>query len=639
MPPRPTPKTGPTLPQNRPPGGPTSNTRSRTSPPSPSQLSTEKSVPAAPVQNGPSNTEKEAVVPELEVEDAPGYNSESATLHTIAIALDKTMGRHQMSDQLKMALSNIWTYANKALVKQGKKDLIQITVEDVREIRKDLIADISGIYSTLENKIGNLVAGQERILLATETLAKEAKGINAATKEIESSVTKVKDTTNTIASTTTKYRDALLSQPAQQTKAVSDLRIQDDIERKAKQILIRVYSDEMRDKSLSVIKDKANKAITEIDESFERPEIVEVENVTLMRNGAMLLQLNSKQAAEWLREPGRECKFADKFANETFFIGRNYNIIVPRTPITFNPADEKHIRKLEECNNLNKGAIRKARWIKPAQRRREGQTHAYASLAISSPTTANQLIRSGITICGVTSSPFKMKHEPIQCMRCRGWGHYATQCTSEHDVCGTCGNKHRTSECNNPQRRHCASCKVDTHASWDRNCPEFIKRSETYSERFPENKLPFFPTDENWTLTTRPDRIPLENRFPQRFAVNSLPTANANKRQRPQGQTQFRPRRQGKPGGNSKRTAHAEDPNSIEKYFTRSQPNPASNSNNEANNETTAASGSNTREEGELPIPIPDWRQEPPSRRIPDTVFAEHILRGNLTPADMLGWD
>jgi hypothetical protein len=95
----------------------------------------------------------------------------------------------------------------------------------------------------------------------TKALAKEAKGINAATKKIEMKVASVNDMTNTIASTTTKYRDALLSQPTQLLVAMSDLRLRDDLERKAKQILVKVYSNELQDKSQSAIKDKANEAI------------------------------------------------------------------------------------------------------------------------------------------------------------------------------------------------------------------------------------------------------------------------------------------------------------------------------------------------------------------------------------------
>src|SRR5216684_5788726 len=94
---------------------------------------------------------------------------------------------------------------------------------------------------------------------------------------------------------------------------------------------------------------------------------------------------------------------AEEFANNTFFIGRSYNIIVPRVPITFNPSEEKQLREIEETNNIDSNSITKARWIKLTNRRRNGQTHAYATLTISSPSIANQLIRNGITICRATS--------------------------------------------------------------------------------------------------------------------------------------------------------------------------------------------------------------------------------------------
>jgi hypothetical protein len=42
----------------------------------------------------------------------------------------------------------------------------------------------------------------------------------------------------------------------------------------------------------------------------------------------------------------------------------------------------------------------------------------------------------------------------------------------------------------------------------------------------------YFPTNENWTLTTRPTRIPLEDHFPPHFTVNNIPitTKKPNKK-------------------------------------------------------------------------------------------------------------
>jgi hypothetical protein len=337
-----------------------------------------------------------------------------------------------------------------------------------------------------------------------------------------------------------------------------------------------------------------------------------------MRNKAILLQLNTKQATNWLMDAAIETKFTEKFAKDSFFIYRNYNIIVPRTPITFDPKNEAHLREVEESNNLDLNSIRKARWIKPVARRREGQTHAYAVLTITSPSVANQLIRSGITICGARSSPTKLKHEPMQCLRCRGWGHLVAQCHNESETCGACGENHNTKDCSNPGNLCCTSCKSNTHASWDRNCPEFTRRCEAYNDKFPENKLPFFPTEEEWTLTLRPDRVPMKDRFPQRYAVNSLPTAATSTRPRQKNHTGNKEKRKGKQPATSKQTPQEGD---IERYLTRSQP---------------AASTSNvTQEVGELFGP--NWWAEPANyeESYPNT----GRLIGGAISANPSGWN
>ena len=73
--------------------------------------------------------------------------------------------------------------------------------------------------------------------------------------------------------------------------------------------------------------------------------------------------------------------------------------------------------------------------------------------------------------------------------------------------------------------------------SWDRNCPEFTKRCGRLDERNPENEMPYFPTEQDWTQTERPTRIPPVERFPGTYTVNSLPlhgAKQAEKRQREQ---------------------------------------------------------------------------------------------------------
>src|SRR5260221_12854778 len=112
----------------------------------------------------------------------------------------------------------------------------------------------------------------------------------------------------------------------------------------------------------------------------------------------------------------------------------------------------------------------------PIGRRHVEQMHAYAIFSVTSASSANVLIRDGLNICGTRVRPKKQKQEPIQCMKCRLWGHFAMECLADKDTCGTCGKEHRTNECKNKDKTQCVSCGDNTHASWDRYCPKFMRR-------------------------------------------------------------------------------------------------------------------------------------------------------------------
>ena len=71
------------------------------------------------------------------------------------------------------------------------------------------------------------------------------------------------------------------------------------------------------------------------------------------------------------------------------------------------------------------------------------------------------------------------------------------------------------------------------HASWDRSCPEFQRKIAQFDEIHPENVLTYFPTNESWTLTARPERVPLDERFPSKYAVGSLPPPSQTRRAPP----------------------------------------------------------------------------------------------------------
>ena len=38
--------------------------------------------------------------------------------------------------------------------------------------------------------------------------------------------------------------------------------------------------------------------------------------------------------------------------------------------------------------------------------------------------------------------------------------------------------------------------------------------------------MPYFPTDQDWTLVTRPSKVPLDVQFPKHLAVNPIPSGS-----------------------------------------------------------------------------------------------------------------
>lgn len=448
-------------------------------------------------------------------------------LQKIAKMIEQIISKHNPPGQVKQALTEVVEVAKKA-AEEEKGVGLHVPLNAVKTLHERFKADLLVVQDSLDAKISDIQTSQKKMLSSTESLRKSTESLHSATKELEGKVTKVNDTTDRIANTTTSYRDALTAKPTSPFSPGADPKVLNDRDRRARQLLIG-YSSVEDNATLNVslldLKEKANRITTEMEDPT-RPEVVKIENVTRTRNGSLLLLLNSKEAADWLREPDTEDRFLDKFAIGACIRDRSYDVMLRWVPITFDPDNYVHRREVEEANTLPDHSIQKARWIKPINRRRTGQTRAHAVLSLTNVDVANRIIKEGLDICGARTRAEKTKQGPLQCLKCRGWEHKAQDCKAQTDTCGTCGDNHRTNACKNKDKLFCASCKTDAHASWDRSCPEFKRRCAIYDDRYPENNIVFFPTEQDWTLTTRPSRIPTEERFPQHHAVKSLPSTN-----------------------------------------------------------------------------------------------------------------
>jgi hypothetical protein len=375
---------------------------------------------------------------------------------------------------------------------------------------------------------------------SSKRMEESTAAIHKALEQVDKNLAVVSDSSNKLTNTVSSYKEVLLMapKPVQQVysgrqldKLESDPRIVRDLNRKACQVLMDIYDRDIVNRSLEELKSNFNTLI--IEEPTEPLTDANVQHIIKLRNGGLILQFKSKEAAEWFKQPEITSSILPKIDSSAMLKERTFQILVPRVPVIFNPDSKESLHELEEQNNIKEGRLRKARWIKPTYRRTLGQHVAHLALSVGSPKMANILIRDRMYICRAVTHPRKLKSEPKQCMKCRKWGHFTAECMEEKDACGNCIEDHHTKDCPDKNRRYCVSCQNNSHVSWDRNCPEFKCRVEQMDESHPENTLMYFPTDEEWSTQAHPARLDLDTRFPAKYKVASLPLPKSDARQLP----------------------------------------------------------------------------------------------------------
>ena len=410
--------------------------------------------------------------------------------------------------------------------------------ESAKKISEKVEEAIDRGITKLSKVIESSLTEHKNIQDSSKRMEESAAAIHKALEQVDKNLAVVSDSSNKLTNTVSSYKEVLLMapKPVQQTRIgnqvdSTDPRIIRDQNRKACQVLVDIYNKDVTNRSLEELKSNFNTLIGE--EPTEPLSDANVQHVIKLRNGGLILQFETKEIAEWFRQPEITSSILPKIDKTAALKDRTFQLLVPRVPVIFDPDSDESLRELEEQNSLKEGELRKARWIKPTYRRAIGQRAAHMALSVSTPEAANVLIRDGVYICGTVAHPRKLKTEPKQCMKCRKWGHFAAECLEAKDACGNCAEDHHTKNCPDKNRRYCVSCQNDTHASWDRNCPEFKRRVERMDENHPENALTYFPTDQEWSTQARPARIELDTRFPAKYEVASLPLPTKDARQLP----------------------------------------------------------------------------------------------------------
>jgi hypothetical protein len=171
-----------------------------------------------------------------------------------------------------------------------------------------------------------------------------------------------------------------------------------------------------------------------------------------LSNGGVLFELGNEGSAKWINEAQQRIQFMTKLAPYARMKVCLFPIVIQFIPLHFSPDDGEGLRAVEGYNKLPCGAIDKARWLKPAYRRAANQTCGHALLTFTSPEVANKILTDGLIICHKRVYAEKCKKEPTRCLKCQGWNHLSYTCPQQYDTCGMCGDRHRTTACDQPGR-------------------------------------------------------------------------------------------------------------------------------------------------------------------------------------------
>ena len=241
------------------------------------------------------------------------------------------------------------------------------------------------------------------------------------------------------------------------------------------------------------LKAEFNRILSEIG-----PSTGKIRSAISSRGGGTVIEADNDETAAWLSRPDNQRNLCEKIGSNAEFRNRPYNIIAFNVPIAMNPESADHRTEICEANDLEPSTITSAKWAKAVERRSANLRTAHLILTLNNADTANRAITNGLLICNRRCHVERTKREPTRCLKCQGWNHIARECTEEKDTCGNCAGPHRTASCLTNEKR-CVSCKSDDHASWSRSCPTFLRKSDEFNNRNPDNSLQYFPTADSWT--------------------------------------------------------------------------------------------------------------------------------------------
>src|SRR5882672_2653318 len=412
------------------------------------------------------------------------------------------------------------SWANTNAVRVVAFILAEIELEDKSKAIADTVVEsLSGQLDSARQEVSAVVLDLKTTVAEAAAAAKAQveESLGGMLEDLKTATQGANDNTVKMSETATKYRDTLLQSRLPATPAIPKLnhlaplapRLHARESVRARQVLIDLAaapgseSAPLTEESVAALRERLNKALKDCDPGRRD---FKARAVTRLKNGGILMELDSDEAVEWFSHQATRDSFLAKFHPSASIKPTSYQVIVQFVLLTFSPDRDIELHELEEVNGLDEGDISHARWIKAILRCAPAQTCGHAIFTLASPQVANEILAHGLFVCHKKVYAEKCKKEPLRCLKCHGWGHMARACLVERDTCGTCSQEHRTADCTDQLNWRCVPCGRAGHASWDRDCPVFQRKCGELNDRTEENGMPYFPTAEVWTQVREPPK-------------------------------------------------------------------------------------------------------------------------------------
>lgn len=410
---------------------------------------------------------------------------------------------------------------------------IQTSILDDREDQQRQMGEMmetqERLNTTVEGTVGRLTTEVRGLVESQRQLTREI-------EEVRRLQTNLTETTGILQATAAKTEEALQRAPAPSLPATEGTRPSyaatvthilptshtlavNRQEAQFRKVLIDIHRD-VDASGVSAVqlteKELIQKAMLALElmrgAGHPHPEGMRFVTVKRLRHGGLLYELNTKEAASWLQQPANMKPFTNHFGHDASIAAKHYACLLRNAPVYLQPDNPRDLRDLESTNGWNRNELVAAHWIKPVDKRRQGQQHAHLILKFSTPQRANAAIMNGMAVDGRHLPVEKLRKEARRCLRCQVIepGHLARDCKRDIDICGTCGQDHATRECNTGML-HCVNCDADGHASWSRTCPAFVEATRKIQNANKLERYRFYPLVDDpstWDHMDAPDLAP-----------------------------------------------------------------------------------------------------------------------------------